>query len=108
MPLRRRTSSFVQGRLAGAFFDLATALAMSPPVYWRSGTNRVLHELQSRATSARRYRHLARIFKWRSAGNARARPIKTISPFEIPTGPTRLFFTTRRSTPSLAVEVGVP
>jgi hypothetical protein len=32
MPLRRRTSSFVQGRLAGAFFDRATALAMCPPV----------------------------------------------------------------------------
>ena len=108
MPLRRRTSSFDQGRLAGAFFVRATALAMSSPVWYVSGTNSVLHELQSRATFANQYRHLAKSFEWRAAGDASARPIKSISPFGISTGATKLFVAARLSTRSLAVEARVP
>jgi hypothetical protein len=81
---------------------------MSPPVYSRFGANCVLHELQSRANFANHHGHLAKIFKWRSAGHASARSIKSDSPFEIPIGATRLFLASRPSTRSLAIEAGVP
>jgi hypothetical protein len=70
--LRRRTSSFDQGRLAGAFFVRARVLAMSSPVWSVSGTNSVLHELQSLATFANHHGHLAKSFEWRPAGDASA------------------------------------
>jgi hypothetical protein len=87
--LRRRTSSFDQGRLAGAFFVRATALAMCSPVWCVSDANRVLHELESRATLANHYGHLAKIFEWRSAGDASARPTKSISGIGVSTCATK-------------------
>src|SRR5208283_4120397 len=83
IPLRRRTSSFDHGRLTGAFLLRATALAMSAPVWYVSGTNGVLHKFQSPATLANHCGHLARIFEWRSAGGGGARPTNSISPFAI-------------------------
>jgi hypothetical protein len=81
---------------------------MSSPVWYVSGTNSVLHELQSLATFANHYGHLAKIFEWRSDGDTSARPIKMISQFGVSTGATKLFLAARLSTRSLAVEARVP
>jgi hypothetical protein len=81
---------------------------MSSPVGFISGTNFVLHERQSLATIVNRYGHLAKTLEWRSAGDASARPIKSISLFEVSASATKRFVAARLSKRSLAVEACVP
>jgi hypothetical protein len=64
---------------SGRLLRSCNSLCHIPSCCWRSGTNSVLHERQSLATSANHGRHLTTRFEWRSAGDVGASPTKSIA-----------------------------